>query len=157
MPRKKPFHPTDVIDLESSARCSAQNSALCIHVRRTDFVQLNVSTNINETLRATNKIATRFNISRFAVFGDDQIFMHTLARKIELEGHWKENSTLVSKFDEAMDLYLASRLCRSFLITSVTSTFGWWLAFFIPDQNAVFYVSDERGQPGKKPSKELFM
>ncbi|VDP21354.1 unnamed protein product [Heligmosomoides polygyrus] len=63
----------------------------------------------------------------------------------------------VSTFKEATDFYLSSQVCRSFLITAVTSTFGWWLAFFSIDQNAVFYVTDHRPHADKVPSKDLFL
>ncbi|VDO68780.1 unnamed protein product [Heligmosomoides polygyrus] len=55
------------------------------------------------------------------------------------------------------DLYISSRMCQSFLITAVTSTFGWWLAFFAPNQEAVYYMPDHRIHGDKVPSKELFL
>ncbi|KAK6020418.1 hypothetical protein OSTOST_13929, partial [Ostertagia ostertagi] len=96
-------------------------------------------------------------ISSFVLFGDDRKFMHDLARRIELAGRWRKDAVIISNYTESLDLYLSSQLCRSFLITAATSTFGWWLAFFIPNQSAVFYMSDGRGQPGKIPEKELFL
>ncbi|VDO40690.1 unnamed protein product [Haemonchus placei] len=64
-------------------------------------------------------------------------------------------AAMISNYSEYMDLYLSSQLCRSFLISAPTSTFGWWLAFFISDQNAVYYTSDERNQDGKIVTREL--
>ncbi|KAJ1349997.1 hypothetical protein KIN20_005693 [Parelaphostrongylus tenuis] len=69
----------------------------------------------------------------------------------------KQQAAFVSNFNEVTDLYLASKVCRSFLITAPTSTFGWWLAFFIKDQNAVFYLPDNHIHGDKIPSKELFL
>ncbi|EYB91964.1 hypothetical protein Y032_0200g1707 [Ancylostoma ceylanicum] len=66
-------------------------------------------------------------------------------------------AVLISKFDEYMDLYVSSQLCRSFLISAVTSTFGWWLAFFAYGQNAIYYMPDERIQVDKVPDGELFL
>ncbi|KAE9412212.1 hypothetical protein Angca_001784, partial [Angiostrongylus cantonensis] len=58
---------------------------------------------------------------------------------------------------EEVDFYLASRVCGAFLITAPTTTFGWWLAFFIPDQDAVFYSNDNRSMGDKVISKDLFL
>ncbi|KIH52285.1 hypothetical protein ANCDUO_17614 [Ancylostoma duodenale] len=97
------------------------------------------------------------NISRFLIFGDDKEFMRNMSHEIVADGHWKANAAYVSEFDEYTDLYAASRMCEAFLITAVTSSFGWWLAFFIPDQNAVYYLPDTRKHADKTPSKELFL
>ncbi|RCN29906.1 hypothetical protein ANCCAN_24331 [Ancylostoma caninum] len=43
------------------------------------------------------------------------------------------------------------------LITAPTSTFGWWLAFFSPNQNAVFYNNDLKSMDDKSPNKDLFL
>ncbi|KAJ1364259.1 hypothetical protein KIN20_024310 [Parelaphostrongylus tenuis] len=64
------------------------------------------------------------------------------------------SAATISDFDEVTDFYLASQVCQSFLIAASTSTFRWWLAFFIKDQNAVFYMLDNRAQTNKVPSKE---
>ncbi|KAJ1349994.1 hypothetical protein KIN20_005689 [Parelaphostrongylus tenuis] len=130
---------------------------LCIHIRMTDFVWLNVSTNANDTVSAANAIAKQQGISRFMIFGDDQNFIHRLAKTIVKDGNWKTDAVVASNFNEVTDLYLASQVCQSFLITAATSTFGWWLAFFIKDQNAVFYMQDNRRHADKVPSKELFL
>ncbi|KAL6733292.1 hypothetical protein Aduo_003949 [Ancylostoma duodenale] len=135
------------------------SNSLCIHIRRTDFIERNISTNMTETVRAANTIARKGNISRFLIFGDDKEFMRNMSHEIVADGHWKANfqAAYVSEFDEYTDLYAASRMCKAFLITAVTSSFGWWLAFFIPDQNAVYYLPDTRKHADKTPSKELFL
>ncbi|VDL76456.1 unnamed protein product [Nippostrongylus brasiliensis] len=133
------------------------NSTLCIHIRRGDFVDMKVDTNVNETIRAVNDISGRMGTSRFMIFGDDQEFMRNLSHLIISSQNISEDAVLISNFSEAMDLYLSSRLCNSFLITAATSTFGWWLAFFIEDQNAVYYLLDNRTHDDKIPSKELFL
>ncbi|XGW20520.1 hypothetical protein V3C99_003928 [Haemonchus contortus] len=58
---------------------------------------------------------------------------------------------------EGIDFYVASRACGAMLITAPTSTFGWWLAFFTPNQNAVFYSNDRRRMADKVPQKDLFL
>ncbi|RCN43414.1 hypothetical protein ANCCAN_10605 [Ancylostoma caninum] len=133
------------------------SNSLCIHIRRTDFIERNISTDMMTAVRAANSIARKKNISRFVIFGDDKDFMRDMSQEIVEEGHWKANAALVSEFDEYTDLYAASRMCKAFLITAVTSSFGWWLAFFIPDQNNVYYLPDTRNHADKIPSKELFL
>uniref|UniRef100_A0A0K0DPV4 P4Hc domain-containing protein n=1 Tax=Angiostrongylus cantonensis TaxID=6313 RepID=A0A0K0DPV4_ANGCA len=58
---------------------------------------------------------------------------------------------------EGVDFYLASKVCGAMLITAPTSTFGWWLAFFIPNQDAVFYSNDNRRMGDKVIHKDLFL
>ncbi|KHJ89826.1 hypothetical protein OESDEN_10340 [Oesophagostomum dentatum] len=128
----------------------------CIHIRRTDFVWLGVSTNMNDTINAAQSIAKEKNISRFMIFGDDQGFMSQMAMKLS-DGSQNVNATFVSSFTDGTDLYIASRACKSFLISAATSTFGWWLAFFTRFQNNVYYLADRRQHADKRPSKELFL
>ncbi|WKY11836.1 hypothetical protein Q1695_003424 [Nippostrongylus brasiliensis] len=132
---------------------------MCIHIRRTDFVGRRVATNVNETMKAVKLISNRTRASRFLIFGDDQGFMRNLSQLIISSRSRSKNATtvLVSNFTEVMDLYLSSRLCNSFLLTAVTSTFGWWLAFFVENQDAVYYLSDTRVHGGKVPNRELFL
>ncbi|KAK6754699.1 hypothetical protein RB195_013594 [Necator americanus] len=130
---------------------------MCIHIRRTDFIERKISTDLSETVNAANNIAKQMNISQFMIFGDDQQFMRNMSFAIVRDGKWADNAVLISKYEESMDLYIASQMCKSFLITAVTSTFGWWLAFFIPNQSAVFYMPDRRPHADKVPSKELFL
>ncbi|KAK6034129.1 hypothetical protein COOONC_28365, partial [Cooperia oncophora] len=132
-------------------------SALCIHIRRTDFLERNISTDMMATVKAANDIARGKGIDRFLVFGDDAKFMYNLTRTIIKEGNWNPNAAFVSQFSEAIDFYVASQVCHSFLITAVTSTFGWWLAFFVANQNNIYYLPDERIHGDKVPSKELFL
>ncbi|CAJ0607874.1 unnamed protein product [Cylicocyclus nassatus] len=91
-----------------------------------DFVIRRISTDMNITVEAANKIA-------------------------------KKMAVAISKYKDYLDLFLASQLCSSFLITAATSTFGWWLAFFVQNQNAVYYLNDTRRHADKVPSKELFL
>ncbi|KAK6013913.1 hypothetical protein OSTOST_20743, partial [Ostertagia ostertagi] len=57
-----------------------RNSWMCIHVRRTDFIERNISTD---------------GISHFMIFGDDQKFMHNLTQVIIKEGKWKGNNKAI--------------------------------------------------------------
>lgn len=135
----------------------SRNNTMCIHTRRTDFVPRKIESNLKQTVTATNSIAKRLRLKCFLIFGDDQSFMRKLSRVILDTGKWEKDAVTVSNFKEEIDLYLSSQLCRSFLMTAVTSTFGWWLAFFSIDQNEVFYVADKRPHGYRIPSKEIFL
>ncbi|KAL6737445.1 hypothetical protein Aduo_011088 [Ancylostoma duodenale] len=133
------------------------SNLMCIHIRRTDFVGINVATDMKSTVDAANNIARQRGLSKFLIFGDDKNFMHKMSLSIIKKGNWSEDAVIVSKFNEYMDLYVSSQLCRSFLISAATSTFGWWLAFFAYGQDAVYYMPDERIQVDKVPDGELFL
>ncbi|PIO63535.1 hypothetical protein TELCIR_14866 [Teladorsagia circumcincta] len=110
-----------------------------------------------DTVFAANDIARGKGVERFVIFGDDREFMQNLSHVIIREGNWRPNAAFISQFSEAIDFYVASQVCRSFLITAATSSFGWWLAFFVADQNSIYYLPDERIHADKVPSKELFL
>ncbi|CAJ0608154.1 unnamed protein product [Cylicocyclus nassatus] len=132
-------------------------SSMCIHVRLGDFIERKLATDMNVTVKAANAIARKKNLSHFMIFGDDQQFMKKMSKNIMKEGRWRNGAVAISNYTESTDLYLASQICSSFLIAAVTSTFGWWLAFFAQDQNAVYYLNDTRPHADKVPSKELFL
>ncbi|KAK6027614.1 hypothetical protein OSTOST_06354, partial [Ostertagia ostertagi] len=134
-----------------------RGSTVCIHTRRTDFVALNIATDVNQTMEAADQIAGDYKTFRFMIFGDDKVFMQDLAKIMLENGKWEKGGGSISNASEGVELYLSSQVCRAFLLTAVTSTFGWWLAFFALDQSAVFYVTDNRTQNGKEPSRELFL
>ncbi|CAJ0602547.1 unnamed protein product [Cylicocyclus nassatus] len=107
--------------------------SMCIHTRRSDFVQLKVSTDMENAVKAATSIAQ------------------------QKEANTVRKTVYVSNFSVPVDLYAASQLCTSFLITATTSTFGWWLAFFSKNQHNVFYMSDKRNLYDKVPRRELFL
>ncbi|KAJ1373449.1 hypothetical protein KIN20_035848 [Parelaphostrongylus tenuis] len=107
---------------------------LCIHIRMTDFTRLNVSTNFNKTIRLANKIAKQqIYVLLFHTHCVIRLLFQMVHALTSHTSHIKGgavHAAIVSDFDEVTDLYLASQVCQSFLITAPTSTFGWWLAFF---------------------------
>uniref|UniRef100_A0A0K0DJP4 Retrovirus-related Pol polyprotein from transposon TNT 1-94 n=1 Tax=Angiostrongylus cantonensis TaxID=6313 RepID=A0A0K0DJP4_ANGCA len=110
---------------------------MCAHIRRSDFVEMNVASDFNASVRDIHEIASD-QVNKNLVF---MVF-----QKVK----YSMNS-------EGVDLYLASKVCSAMLITAPTSTFGWWLAFFIRNQNAVFYSNDNRTMVDKTPRKDLFL
>ncbi|RCN30275.1 hypothetical protein ANCCAN_23955 [Ancylostoma caninum] len=133
------------------------SNLVCLHIRKTDFDVRNISTDMMSSVEAANTIARKKGLSQFIIFGDDQEFMQNMSRTIVEIGKWEKDAVLVSKFEDYIDLYISSKLCDAFLITAVTSTFGWWLAFFAPGQDAIYYMPDTRIHGDKRPSKDLFL
>ncbi|KAL6737500.1 hypothetical protein Aduo_011136 [Ancylostoma duodenale] len=133
------------------------SNSMCIHIRKTDFEERNISTDMISTVEAANTIALQKGLSQFMIFGDDHAFMENMAQAIIKNGNWDKDVVFVSKFEEYLDLYMSSKLCKAFLISAVTSTFGWWLAFFAPGQDAIYYMPDTRPHADKQPSEELFL
>ncbi|KAK5984330.1 hypothetical protein GCK32_004600 [Trichostrongylus colubriformis] len=94
-------------------------------------------------------------LSDYLIFGDDADFMRRMVEELTKSSTGQKG--LFSTNPEEIDFYLASRACGAMLITAPTSTFGWWLAFFTPNQNAVFYSNDKRPMADKVPQKDLFL
>ncbi|KHJ95464.1 hypothetical protein OESDEN_04588 [Oesophagostomum dentatum] len=90
----------------------------------------------------------------FIVFHAATRFSETLDAVIQIA---REYTAIVSHFDEFEDFFISSRLCRAFLMSAPTSTFGWWLAFFTRNTDAVYYLNDSRPLMRKMPTKELFL
>ncbi|CAJ0591775.1 unnamed protein product [Cylicocyclus nassatus] len=132
------------------------SDSMCVHTRMTDFVIRNASTKMNETVKAANSIAKKKNLSHFLIFGDDMNFMVKLSKTLAKDSGWRKNAKAIC-YGEYMDLYIASQLCASFLVSAPRSTFGWWLAFFVQDQKAVYYLDDTRRSVLKMPIKEHFL
>ncbi|WKX98745.1 hypothetical protein Q1695_013991 [Nippostrongylus brasiliensis] len=116
-------------------------NSMCIHIRQGDYATaMESSLNSTSTISAIRLLASRHNLSRYFLFGDDQSYMKGLAS--ELTNIDEGKAAAYSVYDELEDFYLASRLCNTFLIARAVSTFGWWLAFFVQNQNAVYYMYD---------------
>ncbi|KAK6727933.1 hypothetical protein RB195_005536 [Necator americanus] len=133
-------------------------SAMCVHIRRTDFVSSNTSTDGASTVRITRRLAREKGLYRFLIFGDDRKFMRWIAEDLELDEHKNRRFIAsISTFSEGVDFYVSSQACAAFFMSAPISTFGWWLAFFTPNQSAVYYMDDKRPMKDKVPSKDLFL
>ncbi|KAL6729261.1 hypothetical protein Aduo_000334 [Ancylostoma duodenale] len=133
-------------------------NAMCVHIRMKDFVTLNVSTDAGSTIRITRQIARRKGLEKFLVFGDDPLFMKSIADNLELDEEGKRRYIAdISTFSEGVDLFVASQVCGAFFISAATSTFGWWLAFFTNNQRAIYYMDDKRSMWDKTPGEHLFL
>ncbi|KHJ96180.1 hypothetical protein OESDEN_03863 [Oesophagostomum dentatum] len=130
---------------------------VCVHITRTNFTNGSIFADMMSAAKAAKDIAAENHISQFLIFGDDKEIKRDVAVLLRESNTSKENTAIASNNDEAVDLYVSSRICNSFLMATVTSTFGWWLAFFAPNQHHVFYLPDKRPVNDKVPSKELFL
>ncbi|KHJ99003.1 hypothetical protein OESDEN_01018 [Oesophagostomum dentatum] len=104
--------------------------------------------------REGNKVVKRWkmwDLSEFLIFGDDTDFMRRMEEALQ------PNKARYSSNSEGVDFYVASRVCGAFLMTAPTSTFGWWLAFFSPNQDAIYYNNDFASIDDKKANKDLFL
>ncbi|KHJ96774.1 hypothetical protein OESDEN_03259 [Oesophagostomum dentatum] len=109
-------------------------------------------------IRIAREIAKRTGLNRYLIYGDDQDFMQKIADKLKHDEKGVQRFVAeTSTFSEGIDLYIASQVCGAFFMSAATSTFGWWLAFFTPNQNAVYYMDDKRAMWEKVPNKELFL
>ncbi|WKX91463.1 hypothetical protein Q1695_009921 [Nippostrongylus brasiliensis] len=136
----------------------SNGEAMCAHIRRTDFVDLNVASDFHSSVDDIVSIASQQNLSKFLIFGDDADFMRRMTDNIDSRLNTiGKTRALFSRHWEGIDFYLASQACGAILITAPTSTFGWWLAFFVQNQNAVFYSRDLRRMGDKIPQKDMFL
>ncbi|ETN69495.1 hypothetical protein NECAME_15266 [Necator americanus] len=104
------------------------------------------------------EVRTGQGLYRFLIFGDDRKFMRWIAEDLELDEHKNRRFIAsISTFSEGVDFYVSSQACAAFFMSAPISTFGWWLAFFTPNQSAVYYMDDKRPMKDKVPSKDLFL
>ncbi|CAJ0608208.1 unnamed protein product [Cylicocyclus nassatus] len=57
-------------------------NAVCVHIRRSDFIELNLATDLEDTVRKLRHIATITNLNEFLIFGDDADFMRRMAETL---------------------------------------------------------------------------
>ncbi|KAK6728568.1 hypothetical protein RB195_005919 [Necator americanus] len=138
------------------------NYAICVHTRRTDFKRFGAASDLVLTLSATQRIAKENilqNLTEYVIFGDDQDFMGKLAKELRKNGSTNDEIVHISRHSELEDFFISSQVCKAFLISAPVSTFGWWLAFFAPNQDSVYYMNDTNAHIlfRKRITKELFL
>ncbi|VDM83666.1 unnamed protein product [Strongylus vulgaris] len=125
--------------------------AMCAHIRRSDFITLRLATTLRDSVQKIQHIAALSNLTEYVIFGDDVDFMKSMQERM----HPKK--VHYSIYSEGVDFHIASNVCQAMLITAPTSTFGWWLAFFSPNQNSIYYNSDPSNMSDKFPNKDLYL
>ncbi|VDM53792.1 unnamed protein product [Angiostrongylus costaricensis] len=144
-------------ELHQLLEFSSDRSVMCAHIRRKDFRDLNVASDFNRSIHDIHEIASQQGLSNVLLFGEDLGLMKPLGELLIGLDKSGKREVQYSFNSEEIDFYLASRACGAFLITAPTSAFGWWLAFFIQNQDAVFYSNDSRGMADKVIRKDLFL
>ncbi|KAL6741513.1 hypothetical protein Aduo_014761 [Ancylostoma duodenale] len=144
----------DMFRFSDAVRAEAENiikcrqmqfvNTTCVHTRRGDFVKYNRTTNLDETVEAAMQVSQRHESEQFLIFGDDENFKNRLRKRLQSASGSNIKKTHLSTYNEFEEMYLSSQLCTSFLISNAMSTFGWWLAFFSPNQDSVYYTNDQR-------------
>ncbi|KIH61604.1 hypothetical protein ANCDUO_08120 [Ancylostoma duodenale] len=137
---------TDFVSLHSATKLNNTIEATIQIAQKTGASQFmffgddqNFMGRLEEAIAKTSTYR-RDGASQFMFFGDDQNFMGRLEEAIARTSTYRRDAMHISQFTDALDLYISSQICDSFLITAATSTFGWWLAFFARDQSNVYYV-----------------
>ncbi|EYC14625.1 hypothetical protein Y032_0040g311 [Ancylostoma ceylanicum] len=144
------FRFSDIFCYRTQRKLKSQNrryvKTTCLHTRQGDFLANGRTISLNETVDAAHRIFQRHGSQRYLIFGDDPKFMRKLANKLDMADESRKKTSYISTYNEFEDMYVSSQICSSFLITNAMSTFGWWLAFFAPNQDAIYYMNDQRPQ-----------
>ncbi|KAI6171253.1 hypothetical protein M3Y97_01050500 [Aphelenchoides bicaudatus] len=123
---------------------------ICAHIRRSDFfggAHPLLPTTEPFTSKALDYLVTTVSNNvkvdkvSLLLFNDDADFTNEVADQVKKNCHVK--NIFMTKFKPIDDMGLAIRHCDYFLLTSSGSTFGWWMAYLLPDnkQHNVFYNS----------------
>ncbi|KAK6753694.1 hypothetical protein RB195_012967 [Necator americanus] len=79
------------------AECEKRNIT-CIHTRQTDFIRLNRTTDLEETVMAAYNISEQHRSQQYLIFGDDRTFMAKLATRLKQVDASKRMFRLASGF-----------------------------------------------------------
>ncbi|KAI6171252.1 hypothetical protein M3Y97_01050400 [Aphelenchoides bicaudatus] len=80
-------------------------------------------------------IAKQKNLDKISILllNDDVNFTNNVIRQVKKNSHVK-NIFTTKNFKPIEDMGIATRHCDYFLLTSSGSTFGWWMAYLLPDE-----------------------
>ncbi|PAV57920.1 hypothetical protein WR25_23824 [Diploscapter pachys] len=119
---------------------------LCVHTRRTDHF---APSGLGFTVPAIKFILNRDKLDKVFMFGDDERFMNDVLNTIKADEKYANIKGIVN-FNTTIgeDLYLSSKICSAFLISTSESTFGWFLAFLVQNQEKVYFRHNMRPESG---------
>uniref|UniRef100_A0A158PMA4 Astacin domain-containing protein n=1 Tax=Angiostrongylus costaricensis TaxID=334426 RepID=A0A158PMA4_ANGCS len=100
------------------------SSNMCAHIRRSDFVEMNVASDFNASVRDIHEIASDQGLSNVFLFGDDVNFMERLGESLIGMGKREKREVKYSTNSEGVDLYLASRPSATDTISVIKSGGG---------------------------------
>ncbi|KAI6171257.1 hypothetical protein M3Y97_01050900 [Aphelenchoides bicaudatus] len=114
---------------------------ICAHIRRSDFFNGGhplLPSYEPFTSKALDYLATTVSKEKkvdkvsFLLLNDDIDFTNNAAKQVKKNSHVK-NIFTTKNFKPIEDMGVAIRHCDYFLLTSSGSTFGWWIAYLMPD------------------------
>uniref|UniRef100_A0AC34QDT8 Glycosyltransferase n=1 Tax=Panagrolaimus sp. JU765 TaxID=591449 RepID=A0AC34QDT8_9BILA len=137
---------TGIIErVDSSKFAQDQRHKLCVHTRVGDFIPDKLLESKKEFVEPAVKYVFEYLAKKLGkekvvlgIFGDDQKFMKNLNFS-EIPFSYIYGPSMRLRCD---DFCLVSRHCDSFLMTASGSTFAWWMAYLMKNENApIFYNS----------------
>ncbi|CAI4232295.1 unnamed protein product [Auanema sp. JU1783] len=115
----------------------SSDGILCAHIRMTDFVRINRTVPREVLLALTEYVLVKEKKKKILLFGDDRSFLHEMLHALTKKG--KIETGIVSDNESGVDLFLASEVCSSYLITHQSTTFGFWSAFLTKNWKSVYF------------------
>nr|CAD2178682.1 unnamed protein product [Meloidogyne enterolobii] len=120
---------------------------LCVHIRVGDFIGLGESKSeqvVSSVNFITNKLASENvgNVLNFSLIlfssQDQNNFIENLKFKNELFNNIYRVSDL--KLSRGEEMCLANQVCDSLLLSAPFSTFGFWMAYLLPEGRKIFSI-----------------
>ncbi|KAI6171256.1 hypothetical protein M3Y97_01050800 [Aphelenchoides bicaudatus] len=125
---------------------------ICAHIRRTDFFHDRHPLIPSEqpfTVKALSYLVRKVTRERdldkvsLLLLNDDVGFTNIVADEVKDENKRVKKVFIPQNLQPIEDMGLAIKHCDYFVLTSSGSTFGWWIAYLLPDekQRNVYYRS----------------
>ncbi|KAK6753693.1 hypothetical protein RB195_012967 [Necator americanus] len=77
----------------------------CIHTRQTDFIRLNRTTDLEETVMAAYNISEQHRSQQYLIFGDDRTFMAKLATRLKQMFRLASGFGIAKRFERTLYYY----------------------------------------------------
>ncbi|KAL3070436.1 hypothetical protein niasHT_032226 [Heterodera trifolii] len=117
-----------------------QSHKFCVYTRKGDFSKF-TETKKDFTEQGIEfgfkYLMESFNNISVVLLGEDKQFLKDLKINRQLIA----NVYLPKVMPRMNDMAFAIKTCDSLLITAQSSTFGWWIAYLMPDNATIFYNS----------------
>uniref|UniRef100_A0A1I7SA15 L-Fucosyltransferase n=1 Tax=Bursaphelenchus xylophilus TaxID=6326 RepID=A0A1I7SA15_BURXY len=127
---------------------------LCIHLRDFEkgrFKKSNVTWTFEAAKFIIQHLKTQHNIENISVvvFSDNKNYSQTIAEQLVNEGSISK-AYAPTGMNRGTEMVLGQTKCQSMILTTIGSTFGWWMAYFMEEeaQKRVFY-SEHFFEPGQ--------
>ncbi|KAK6035926.1 hypothetical protein COOONC_26569 [Cooperia oncophora] len=104
---------------------------------------------MHDIVKAARNIATKMKLKAFYIFADRQEFAEGMAGILRINVEWQPN-VHISTFTQVMNMYAVSKLCGAVLLTEKESTHGFWIGFFAPKQEHVYFMQSKNSDHRKR-------